>query len=148
MADARFQQEFLKAHNAYRKRHSAPPLEYNDELNATAQSWANHLLASGAFGHSNTRDGENIYMSAGIKLTGRDAVDAWFSEIQDYNFSYPGFSGSTGHFTQVVWKSTTELGVGMATDGYRAYVVGQYRPPGNMNMPGYFAKNVLQAGKT
>lgn len=52
-----------------------------------------------------------------------------------------------GHFTQVVWKDSTELGVGMATDGNKAFVVGQYRPAGNMNMAGYFEKNVLKLGK-
>lgn len=50
-----------------------------------------------------------------------------------------------GHFTQVVWKGTKELGVGLATDGHKIYVVAQYRPPGNMNMPGHFADNVLGA---
>ncbi|XP_067376681.1 Golgi-associated plant pathogenesis-related protein 1-like isoform X2 [Channa argus] len=115
-----FQQEFLKTHNAYRAKHSAPALKLNAELNASAQSWANHLLATGTLQHSDTKDGENIFTvfsSASLKLT--------------------------GHFTQVVWKDTTEVGVGMASSGNRAFVVGQYRKPGNMAMPGYFEKNVL-----
>lgn len=49
-----------------------------------------------------------------------------------------------GHFTQVVWKSSTELGVGMATNGKKVYVVGQYRPAGNINTREYFQENVLQ----
>ena len=52
-----------------------------------------------------------------------------------------------GHFTQVVWKASTKLGVGMATDGKRAFVVGQYRPAGNMAVKDYFEKNVLPLGK-
>lgn len=51
-----------------------------------------------------------------------------------------------GHFTQVVWKGSTELGVGMATNGNKVYVVGQYRPPGNINTKEYFEKNVGQLG--
>ena len=51
-----------------------------------------------------------------------------------------------GHFTQVVWAESTELGVGLATDGNKVFVVGQYRPAGNMNMPGYFNKNVHPKG--
>ncbi len=51
-----------------------------------------------------------------------------------------------GHFTQVVWKDSTQLGVGLATDGRTVFVVGQYRPAGNMNMAGYFEKNVLPLG--
>lgn len=51
-----------------------------------------------------------------------------------------------GHFTQVVWKGSTELGVGMATNGKKVYVVGQYRPAGNINTKEYFEKNVGQLG--
>lgn len=51
-----------------------------------------------------------------------------------------------GHFTQVVWKDSAELGVGMATNGNKVYVVGQYRPPGNMNTKEYFEKNVGPLG--
>lgn len=51
-----------------------------------------------------------------------------------------------GHFTQVVWKDSTQLGVGMATDGHKVFVVGQYRPPGNINVKEYYEKNVLPPG--
>ncbi|XP_034548136.1 Golgi-associated plant pathogenesis-related protein 1-like isoform X2 [Notolabrus celidotus] len=149
MADESFLQEFLETHNAYREKHNAPLMQYNDEMNATAQEWADHLLAAGVFEHSSTNDGENIYnmfSSVAIELTGKEAVDSWYSEIKDYDWSNPGFKGSTGHFTQVVWKASTELGVGMATDGNKVFVVGQYRPAGNMNMPGYFEDNVLEEG--
>lgn len=51
---------------------------------------------------------------------------------------------TAGHFTQVVWKESTQLGVGMATDGTKAYVVGQYRPAGNTRER--FPENVLPPG--
>lgn len=51
-----------------------------------------------------------------------------------------------GHFTQVVWKDSTELGVGMATTGNKVFVVGQYHPAGNINTKEYFEKNVGQLG--
>uniref|UniRef100_A0A3P9CQT9 SCP domain-containing protein n=1 Tax=Maylandia zebra TaxID=106582 RepID=A0A3P9CQT9_9CICH len=50
------------------------------------------------------------------------------------------------HFTQVVWKSSTQLGVGIATDGNTVFVVGQYRPAGNITNAGYYQKNVLPKG--
>lgn len=55
-------------------------------------------------------------------------------------------SPPAGHFTQVVWKESTKLGVGMATNGNKAFVVGQYRPAGNMIGREYFEKNVLPLG--
>jgi len=63
-----------------------------------------------------------------------------------YNFNSGGFSGGTGHFTQVVWKGSTELGIGRAEvqqNGMKcAYIVGRYRPAGNMM--GDFAQNVVK----
>jgi Cysteine-rich secretory protein family len=49
---------------------------------------------------------------------------------------------NVGHFTQVVWKSSKELGVGKAKSrSGRIYVVANYYPPGNYQ--GQFAQNVL-----
>ncbi|XP_053181584.1 Golgi-associated plant pathogenesis-related protein 1-like [Scomber japonicus] len=149
MADASFKKEFLETHNAYRAQHNAKPLTYNDELNSAAQKWADHLLSISSMGHSDTKDGENVYnmwSSAPLNLTGKEAVESWYNEIKDYNWGRPGFASNTGHFTQVVWAESTELGVGLATDGKKVFVVGQYRPAGNMNMPGYFEKNVHPKG--
>jgi len=67
----------------------------------------------------------------------------WYNEIKDYNFQKPGFGMNTGHFTQVVWKGTTEGGWGIATNAQgNCYVVGNYSPPGNYE--GQFPQNVLQ----
>lgn len=48
----------------------------------------------------------------------------------------------------VVWKNSTQLGVRVATSGKRVYVVGQYRPAGNMNTKEHFQQNVLPSGDT
>ncbi|XP_042343462.1 Golgi-associated plant pathogenesis-related protein 1-like [Plectropomus leopardus] len=144
MADASFQQEFLKAHNAYRAKHNTLPMSLSSELTTSAQKWADHLLEIRELTHSGT--GESCYYacsSGPMKLTGKEAVDDWYNEIKDYNWSSPGYSGNTGHFTQVLWKGSTELGVGMATDGHNVYVVGQYRPAGNTRGSENFAENVL-----
>ncbi|XP_062237144.1 Golgi-associated plant pathogenesis-related protein 1-like [Platichthys flesus] len=145
MADESFQKEFLETHNVYRAMHGALPLTLSSDMNDSSQKWANHLLELGALKHSDTKHGENIYYMMGSKtVTGKGAVDAWYSEIKDYNWSSPGFGMNTGHFTQVVWKDTTKLGVGVVSSGGNVYVVAQYSPPGNMNMSGYFEKNVLE----
>jgi len=47
-----------------------------------------------------------------------------------------------GHFTQVVWKGSTELGIAWArAPGGACYCVANYRPAGNMM--GDFENNVL-----
>ncbi|XP_043113550.1 Golgi-associated plant pathogenesis-related protein 1 [Puntigrus tetrazona] len=150
MADANFKKEFLEAHNQYRKQHQAPELTYSAELCSAAQTWADHLLSIKSLGHSDTENGENVFYSfSSAKKTpkGNEAVDSWYSEIKDYKFSSPGHQQNTGHFTQVVWKSSTELGVGLATDGNKVFVVGQYKPAGNITNDGYYDKNVLPKSK-
>uniref|UniRef100_A0A3B5LPR1 SCP domain-containing protein n=1 Tax=Xiphophorus couchianus TaxID=32473 RepID=A0A3B5LPR1_9TELE len=142
-----FKKQFLDAHNNYRAAHGAQNLTYNGDLNSAAQKWAEHLLQSNTMKHSNIEDGENIYYSYNSeKVTpqGKSAVDSWYGEIKDYDFTRPGVQPKTGHFTQVVWKDTKELGVGVATDGHTVFVVGQYRPGGNITNAGYFEKNVQQ----
>jgi hypothetical protein len=37
-------------------------------------------------------------------------VQMYYDEICGYNFDDPKFDFKTGHFTQVVWKSTAQLG--------------------------------------
>lgn len=48
----------------------------------------------------------------------------------------------TGHFTQIVWRESRELGVGMARNrAGEVFIVANYDPPGNYI--GSFKKNVL-----
>uniref|UniRef100_A0A8C3A9C0 Im:7150988 n=1 Tax=Cyclopterus lumpus TaxID=8103 RepID=A0A8C3A9C0_CYCLU len=132
--NASFQKEFLETHNAYRRKHNTPQMTLSSEMTASAQKWSEHLCS--LYAHS-------IYICSLSYILGKEAVDSWYGEIKDYNWSSPGYSSATGHFTQVVWKDSTELGVGLATDGRKVFVVGQYRAAGNMNMAGYFEENVL-----
>ena len=79
--------------------------------------------------------------------TSRNVISLRYNEVCDpgYNFG-SGFSSGTGHFTQVVWKGSTTLGIGRAevTEGRMkcAYIVGRYKPAGNMM--GDFPENVLK----
>lgn len=61
-----------------------------------------------------------------------DAVDAWYSEVSSYNFDAPGWSSQTGHFTQLVWKSTTKVGCAYTTKCTWSTYVCQYSAPGNV----------------
>ncbi|CAL8239225.1 unnamed protein product [Gadus morhua 'NCC'] len=144
MADGSFQKEFLTTHNTYRQMHQSPPLTLSKDLNESAQSWADHLLDIGKMEHRS--NGENIFYmssSAPINLTGKEAVESWYGEVKDYEYNSPGCKDNTDHFTQVVWKETKEVGVGLATDGKSVFVVAQYRPAGNVEGTANFQRNVL-----
>merc|ERR1711926_29472 len=132
----KFRQDSLAAHNAYRAKHGVAALKLSSELNALAQEWADHLIAENAFEHRpNNNNGENIYMSSGraAQEQAQGAVDSWYSEIKDYTFGKEPSRGGpvTGHFTQVVWKGSSEVVVGVAQKGSKVIVVANYSPPGN-----------------
>jgi hypothetical protein len=79
-----------------------------------------------------------------LNIAGKVAAASWYSEIKQYNFRRGGFTMQTGHFTQLVWKGSQRLGVGIATGrSGKTYVVAQYSPSGNMK--GKFQTNVLPA---
>ena len=52
-----------------------------------------------------------------------------------YDFNNPTWSEKNGHFTQVVWASTQELGLGWAMGNGDScyYVAGRYFPGGNID---------------
>lgn len=134
----------LEAHNQYRAQHCADPLRWSDELASIAQAWANQLRdRSCSFGHSQTSEyGENLFFAApSTPTSGVTAVDTWYAEHQRYRFGSPGFSMTTGHFTQLVWRETRELGCGRAQCNSGDLWVCNYSPPGNMMDS--FRENVL-----
>ncbi|KAL9972633.1 hypothetical protein ACROYT_G018979 [Oculina patagonica] len=138
----------LRAHNAKRALHQdTPALVWDAKLARRAKKWAKRLAKKGKLEHeSNTGEGENLYWSRGSAIkTCSDAVAAWYSEIKDYNYNNPGFSSGTGHFTQVVWKKTTKVGVALkkkkiSKGKIETYIVARYSPPGNYR--GQFQQNV------
>ncbi|XP_055631777.1 Golgi-associated plant pathogenesis-related protein 1-like [Toxorhynchites rutilus septentrionalis] len=131
-----FESAVLDAHNRLRARHSAPLLTLNASISQYAQEWANNLARRGTLQHrTSDQYGENLYACFGkTELTGEEVVQSWYSEIKHYRYgqSSPSNFSQVGHFTQVVWKGSRELGVGMAQNGNQIYVVCNYDPPGNV----------------
>ena len=70
-----------------------------------------------------------------------------YDEVCKYNFANAAFQKPAGHFSQVVWKPSVELGVGKA-DGSKwgmrcSFIVARYRVKGNVDTGNNdFAKNV------
>lgn len=134
----KFRQECLKAHNEKRSIHRVNDLNLNSELDDIAQVYAETLAQSDSLNHSSNkfngqRLGENLYMQGGRAMSGFLPVDSWYGESYNYDYENPrNSSGVTGHFTQLVWKGSKELGVGCAKsrDG-SYYVVCNYHPAGN-----------------
>lgn len=124
--------DMLAAHNAVRARVGVGPLAWSDQLAAFAQDWANGLAAKSALVHSqNPNYGENLYDISGALATPADVVNAWAGEVKDYNYAANTCRGVCGHYTQIVWKDTKEVGCASAKNGPRQVWVCEYGPPGN-----------------
>lgn len=140
-----FKNDALNTHNSYRKTHASPALKWSSKLQSNAQRWADKLAKKGYLQHENQQEeGENIACMKGAELTGGKATTMWYDEVKDYDFSKPTFNSKTGHFTQVVWTGSTEIGVARSTaSNGMQFVVARYNPPGNVI--GRFPENVFKA---
>ncbi|CAO1357642.1 unnamed protein product [Diamesa serratosioi] len=141
-----FELDCLRAHNEYRMRHGVSPLKLNKKLCRYAEEWAKIIASRGVLIHrNNSQYGENIFCSwssISSNVSGREPVDNWYAEYINHVFNKEPTTLKSGHFTQVVWKESRELGIGMAKNrAGEVFVVAYYDPPGNYI--GSFEKNVL-----
>ena len=134
------------AHNNVRATVGVPPLRWNATLAATAQQWASacvdQALPTGMIDHNAGRStgypyyvGENTFASAGSTANPAQAVAAWAAEASQYDYASNTCSGVCGHYTQVVWRSTVEVGCGFAVCPnlqFSASLVCNYGPGGNV----------------
>jgi uncharacterized protein YkwD len=133
----------LAAHNRLRANHCAPTLRWSDALAAVAQRWADHLAKAGCdLEHSGGKYGENLAAATPGALASEDVVGMWYAERDKYRWDRPGFSPTTGHFTQVIWRGSARVGCGVAACPAMQVWVCNYDPPGNVQ--GQYTKNVLR----
>lgn len=140
VAQSSMAEEILEAHNKYRAEVNVAPLTWSNTLASNAQEWANHLASLGGntLQHSsNTGEGENLWLGTSGAFSYTQMVDMWGTEKQYFiNGTFPDVSSTgnwfdVGHYTQIVWGNTTEVGCAIATSGGNDILVCRYSPPGN-----------------
>ncbi|ODN01266.1 Golgi-associated plant pathogenesis-related protein 1 [Orchesella cincta] len=143
--ESEYEYEARTLHNRYRARHYARSLTSRNYLHKRAVRCAQFYVNLGTIDHSCPyvdEAGENIWAQWGgnpsnYRITTR-SIKSWYAEESQYR--YKGRQGGTGHFTQMVWKNSRELGFGIARAGNMAVAVALYYPAGNYI--GQFGTNV------
>jgi pathogenesis-related protein 1 len=127
-------QQMVNAHNSWRKTTGVAPLSWSPKLASFAQDWANTLVSRNEFKHrANNNYGENLAAAQGKSFSPKSVVEYWGEEVRDYNYNTnsckPG--EMCGHYTQLVWQKTKEVGCAKAKSGNKEVWVCNYNPPGN-----------------
>lgn len=152
----------LTLHNQHRAKHQAPTMTWNTAMASQAAAWSATLVNSSScwLQHSTSsqrnNNGENLYAVWGSTTPSCSAATtAFYNEVSKYVFTStpwttngPNFA-QIGHFTQVVWKSSIQLGCGSAVSASGCYVITcRYSPAGNYVGDAQFLANVLPPANT
>ncbi|VBB30899.1 unnamed protein product [Acanthocheilonema viteae] len=144
VGEVNFQRECLDAHNAVRARYGCQPLVWSQELCDLAHSWAVKLAERGRILFPELQGiGENIRLTVADERThlpsGNEITEIWCREAEDFDFERPRWNPKTQHFTQIVWKETSEMGIARQwnTSTNCVATVAMYRPSGEfqLNIP-------------
>ena len=119
-------------HNTVRAHVGMPPLTWSGRLAAHSQDWANTLLARNQFAHRpHSTYGENLFDINGAAASPAEVVNTWAAESRNYDYNSNRCRGTCGHYTQIVWSGTKEVGCAVARGRGREVWVCNYDPPGN-----------------
>ena len=140
-----FDARVLAAHNRERAALGIGALRWDAALAADAAAWAEELAASGAFEHSpdapedEEPQGENLWAGTSGHFSPEDMVGLWIAEKKVYrpgrfpDVSRTGRYEDVGHYTQLMWRETGEVGCALASGEEEDVLVCRYSQAGNVD---------------
>jgi hypothetical protein len=140
---ADFNQRLLITQNMERAAIGVPPLQWNEQLASDARAWANELAVTGRFEHSadepgKVPEGENLWAGTPRAYSPEAMVGLWTAEKKDYRAGvFPSNSRSgdvenVGHYTQLIWRETRQVGCATAVGRDEEFLVCRYSTAGNV----------------
>jgi hypothetical protein len=140
-----FERAMTDSHNDARRFAHVPPIAWDPMLAAEAQVWADHLADTGRLEHSKwprgsdpAGEGENLFMGSEGAYSYAEMVSYWVVEKRSFtNGAMPAISTTgrwqdVGHYSQMIWRTTTRFGCALASGGGQDYLACRYSPPGNV----------------
>ncbi|CAI2357507.1 unnamed protein product [Caenorhabditis sp. 36 PRJEB53466] len=116
-------------------------MRYNCDVELSAKSWGSGCVYAHSDSTLRPGLGENLYKISILNYnkiqSGEDASNAWWSELKDYGVGSDNiltsdvFARGVGHYTQMAWEGSTELGCYVSHCPTFSYTVCQYGPAGN-----------------
>ena len=138
-----FAARILAAHNRERAAVGESPLAWDSTLAAGAASCARGLALTGTFAHSSRASragmGENLWMGSRGMFGIEQMIGTWTSEKRLFVagifpvISRTGNWASVGHYSQMIWPTTTRVGCALAAGRAADYLVCRYAPAGNID---------------
>jgi hypothetical protein len=137
-------QRLLAAHNRERAQAGIAPLEWDQRLANGAARWGSYLARTGAFEHSpealgdDDPVGENLFMGTRGYYGPEAMVGAWIAEKRMFRpgiFPHNSRTGSfedVGHYTQLMWRRTGQVGCAVIANREDDFLVCRYAEPGNV----------------
>ena len=132
----------LRAHNAERASLNLPPLAWNCRLAQEAAKWAEALSQQGKLQHASAEirkgSGENLWMGTAGHWSVDRMVGMFIDERQHYrhgpfpDVSRTGNWSDVGHYSQIIWRDTRELGCALVQGREQEVLVCRYFPAGNV----------------
>lgn len=135
-----FAKRILDVHNAERAAFGAPPLQWDGVLAANARGFAEQLARTGRLAHASRagRGDERENVNQGMIGWNTDRMMAnWLRERANFvpgafpNVSRTGRWDDVGHYSQIIWPTTEEVGCGLAAGNGFQWLVCRYSPGGN-----------------
>jgi uncharacterized protein YkwD len=136
-----FARALFEEHNRARDSAGVPRLAWSSKLAGEAQQWAEVLASEGRLRHAPREisggAGENLWMGSSGYYGPEKMVGAFVDERRHYvHAAFPDISRTgkwqdVGHYTQVVWRDTREVGCAVARGQKEDFLVCRYWPAGN-----------------
>jgi hypothetical protein len=138
-----FPARVLAAHNAVRAQAGVAPLVWDPTLGNSAAAYARQMAITSVFAHSDRKArrgvGENLWMGTRGAFSLERMVSDWASERSMFRAGiFPAVTrtanwSDVGHYTQIIWPTTTHVGCALASTGRADYLVCHYSPAGNVD---------------